>query len=146
MKYITLYENFKEDFSIDYDAMVEVCVNVFGDKETGKYEADWYIDTLEDLYSKGGKVYRMLFLENINDLDKDNLGVSWTLDEGCFSRIYGNIVGEHNDEEAYIITALVPPKFVNISQSIECFMELPQESEVNLKDNPTNIKIEKYNK
>ena len=62
-----LYEGFKEDFNIDYDALLEKCEAEFGDSGIAKYEADWYIDTLEDLYSKGGEVYRIVFLEKKED-------------------------------------------------------------------------------
>lgn len=143
MKYLALFEGFKEDFNIDYDAVVKKCEAEFGDANTAKYEADWYIDVLEDLFYKGGEIYRIVFLEKEEDLNADGLGTSWTVDEGCFSRIYQNIIGE-NQGQAYMITAKIPPKFVDVDNSIACFMILPQEAEVNLKCNPSNIKITKY--
>lgn len=143
MRYLKLFEGFKEDFDIDYDELLKKCSDEFGDLSNGKFEVDWYLDVVEELYKKGGEVYRVVFLDEELNLD-DNLGEHWTIDEGCFDRIYGNISPEQREKIPYLITAKIPPKFIDVQKSINMFKQLPQEAEVNLIKNPREYTIKKY--
>jgi len=161
MKHLKLYENFStnqqfvESFGFDYDELLQKCINVFGDEEIGQYELDWYIDSLKDLYDNGGEIYRIVTLSSTNDLNKSDLGNHWVMDEGCFTRTYGNIRDEHYNQDDYdenleyfpfVITTHINPKSINIGFSLVSFGELPEEGEIYVENGvPEFIKIEKYN-
>jgi len=160
MKYLKIYENFStnqqfvESFGFDYDELLDSCISEFGSEEDGKYELDWYIDTLKDLYENGGEIYRIVKLPNENMLNKSKLGNHWVMDEGLFGRVYGNVEGEYVNQDDYdedseyhpfVITAHVNPKSINVKFSLGAFNELPIEGEIYVENGvPEFIKIEKY--
>lgn len=161
MKHLKLFEDFSnnqqfvENFNFDYDELLQNCINEFGDEESGKYELDWYIDTLKNLYNNGGEIYRIVKLSDENMLNKDELGNHWVMDIGLFGRVYGNIEEEYINQDDYdedeeyhpfVITAHVNPKDINVEVSIEQFRELPMEGEVYVENGiPEFIEMKEYN-
>lgn len=147
-------EKFVKEFDYDYTKLSQRVIDVFGDKEFGMDEVDWYLSSLMELYYNGGEIYRIVTLSNKNKLNKSNLGNHWVIDEGCFTRTYGNIRDEYYNRDDYdedleyfpfVITAYIKPKSINIQFSLGAFEELPEEGEIYIENGvPKFSSIKKY--
>ena len=140
MKHLKRFnENFNNE--IDKEEIINKVKFEFNDIEDAEDEVNYYIDSLIDLYNNGGKIYRLVFLDNIEDLRKDDLGKHWVIDPGVFSRFEEGLVGTAEGETPYLITANIEPKQIDIEESISSFIALPLENEINLKYNPTDYSL-----
>lgn len=144
-----------------YDDIFNCVDRYYTNKERSMDEIEYYISTIEDLQKNGGKIYRLVFLYNIRTLKTDKLGVHWCIDKYTIDNFYSclesDVYGyESVDDEQYyekgfekkpyLITATIPPNFLDIKSSIGQFTSLPNELEVNLLFNPEKYTIKKYNR
>lgn len=143
MRYLKIFEKFKGN--IDREELAQKIKPEFSSIEDAREEVDIYIDCLTHLNKKGGKVYRLVWLKSKDNLKK-NLGKHWVMDIGVFDRFYHGIKNGEDGYKPYLITAKIEPNQIDIEDSINTFIQLPQENEVNLKNNPIKFKIEKWTK
>lgn len=141
-----------------YKELLDCVDGYYTDIDRSKDEIEYYLSTLKNLQKSGGEVYRLLYLYDLKHLDKDKLGDHWCIDEntisnfteslkdGVYSYEYDDI-DDYSDEDlkSYMITAIIPPNYIDIKESIGQFSSLPNELEVNLIGNPDNIKIKEIN-
>jgi len=147
-------EKFITEFGYNFEELLQQCENVFGDYKSAIEEVDWYLNSLMELYYNGGEIYRIVTLSNKNELNKSDLGNHWVMDEGCFTRNYGNIKDEYYNRDDYdedldyfpfIITANVNPKDIDVEISISQFNELPEEGEIYIENGiPEYVNIRLY--
>lgn len=70
---------------------------------------------IENLYNNGGYIYRVIWLKNKNEFDKNNLGSHWLLNKGDINIIVDLFKLRHDIKgEPYYIKAYTPPKNVSI--------------------------------
>jgi hypothetical protein len=112
-----------------------------GDKERAEEELKWYKGSIDHLQKNGGEIYRLIFLENLENLDDDNLGEHWTIEFSQLSNFYESLKTEGLP---YLITGYLKPGQIDEYSSITTFMDLPHELEINLKSQPKKYKIEPY--
>ncbi len=118
------------------------------DDEWLTYEYDSWYDDLSKLHDHGGKVYRVVFVNDISEVRKDDLGKHWStreLDDSALERLRNDAQYSYQSganairwEKCIQITAQIPPNNVTIQG-----VNLPEEwteYEVNLLD-PTKITI-----
>jgi hypothetical protein len=113
-----------------------------GDEERAKDDLEYYTDTIEGLNSNGGDIYRLVFLEDMSDLNTDDLGEHWCVDSNQLSNFYDSL-----DDQIglpYLITAKLESNKVNIEMSYGQYEELPHELEVNLLSDPIKYDIKPY--
>lgn len=120
--------------------------------------ATYYYDTVEDIDDNGGDVYRLMFLNDIEDLRVNNLGESWSIDKNHFSefahKLHRNFVLDTDDKDEqlkrmsmtpYLITATLDPNKIDWEKSIDIFSYMYYyEYEVILNSNPTDIDYDEY--
>jgi hypothetical protein len=121
-------------------------------KHFGEYNDDtinsslWTLYDIENLYNNGGHIYRVIWLKNKNDFDKNNLGNHWLSNQGDI----GNIVDlftfrDDIDGDPYYIKAYTPPK--NVSIPHDYFNNLEENEVLVINDKILkNIEIFKINK
>lgn len=125
--------------------LINLVEGEFSNIQDAKDEVNYYVEGIFNLYDNGGEVYRLLFLNNESDLDTDNLGEHWILDPGTLDRFYhGLSSGDTKGDKPYLITAKIEPKQIDLKSSVEQFIQLPSENEINLLYQPVNYKIEEY--
>lgn len=114
----------------------------FNNIESAIEDLKFYSDTLDKLNKDGGEVYRLVFLENISDLDTSNLGHHWCLELSQLSNFYNSL-----DDQIglpYLITGYLEPNQIDLKSSFSIYEELPHELEVNLLSDPIRYNIEPY--
>lgn len=98
-------------------------------------EVDAYLDSVLQIYLHGGKLYRLVFLSSIGELNTTNLGHHWVMHPSQIAYfIEGGdfrLNADHRDHHEYLITATVRKGGVSIPSGIEGYWE---EQEVYLKD------------
>lgn len=136
-------KRFNENFNnqINKEEIINKVKFEFNDLEDAEDEVNYYVDLLTDLYNNGGQIYRLVFLDNPDDLRDDDLGKHWIMDTGVLDRFQEGLLGTAEGETPYLITANIEPKQIDIEESLNSFIALPLENEINLKYNPTDYSI-----
>ena len=77
-------KRFNENFNnlIDKEEIINKVKFEFNDLEDAEDEVNYYVNLLTDLYNNGGQIYRLVFLDNPDDLREDDLGKHWIMDTG----------------------------------------------------------------
>lgn len=119
-------------------------VDNYGDEIRAKEEFDYYNNILNDYQKNGCILYRIIFLKNISDLDRNNIGNYWTIEKDNISSFYHNIKVDDDNIIPYLITAKFNPNSIDIETSWNNFSQLPDEQEIYTKKEPKSYKIEKY--
>lgn len=150
MKYFKLYEDFINEYPFTvadkvyskelYDDEVKSITQYYGDKDTAKSELDWYISSVDDIYKKGGVIYRGLYANNEQDIKglhplTKEIGEHWGLDYAETKILITQILEPHYNEgynKIFILEVYTPPnnisiKRVDIAANIE-------EKEINIID------------
>lgn len=142
MKYIKPYRIFESLITDDdYEEYLDALIDEFGDEETAKLDLDSYIITIEKLQKKGGFIYRLVFLDDISDLNDNYLGDHWNIDSN-FDNFYNSLRDEYGiDKKPFLIIAKIPPNNIEIDDSFSYYTELPLEREINIKNQPIDYKI-----
>ena len=123
-------DRFKSEFSDDTDAVQDL-----------KY----YTDMINNLQENGGLVYRLIFLEDVSNLDTDDLGEHWCLEYTQLSNFYDSLNSDMNEDMLpYYITGYLKPGQINEDYSYGSYEELPHELEVNLISDPEKYELKIY--
>jgi len=103
----------------------------------------WTLYDIQQLYDKGGIIYRIIFLNEGEELNEDNLGHHWLPDKGDTDNIV-DIWRWRDDMKGtpYVITANTPPKNVTIADDYFANLE---EHEVLVKD-PKKLELISFEK
>jgi hypothetical protein len=133
---IAKFENF--EFEIDRQFLGE-----FSSEEDAKEDLEYYKNQINYLQKNGGKIYRLVFLKNISDLDTDNLGEHWTLERDQLSNFYYSLNSDM-DKKPYLITGYINSNSIDEEYSYSAYKQLPHELEVNLKKPPYKYEISPY--
>lgn len=160
MKYIKLFENFinKQDEQVSYEFVENVAKETIfdGNRERKILYVYETINNILERFKKNNTVNRILKLNNITELDKNNLGKHYTLDtshEEYFLYDIGILDYEDTLEEAknicdklYNITVKINITDISIDETIYHLLKYPTEDEITLKDSakPEIINIVKY--
>ena len=136
-------KRFNEKFNnqINKEEIINKVKFEFNDLEDAEDEVNYYVDLLTDLYNNGGEIYRLVFLDNPDDLREDDLGKHWLMDTAVLDRFQEGLLGTAKGETPYLITANIEPKQIDIEESLSSFIALPLENEINLKYNPTDYSL-----
>lgn len=118
-------------------------IGEFEDEDRAEEEWEWYNNMIKDLNKNGGEVYRLVFLDNISDLDDKELGEHWCLEFDQLSIFYDSLEGAEG-ELPYLIKGYLKPNQIDVDKSIETSKELPHELEVNLKGEPFKFEVSAY--
>ncbi len=98
------------------------------------------------------KLYRVILVNNIKDINKKNIGIHTVLDvkvlyDSDFLEDIGIDNYTEDDVELYIIEILTTIDNINWEHTIDTRLRFPQEMEITLKDNwKGKVKILKYDK
>jgi hypothetical protein len=109
------------------------------DNGTGEYKWEAYLNDIVNLHLKGGYVYRIMFMESIDDIDTTDLGMHWTSSAKNLKDYAENLnmtFNKHN-QNSYVLEARVGPK--NIDAKNADLGADPGERELTIK-NPKAIK------
>lgn len=117
-------------------------------KHFGEYNDDsinnslWTLYDIQKLYNDGGYIYRVVWLENESDFDKEKLGSHWLSNKGDVENIvYLFSMRDNTKGEPYYIKAYTPPK--NVSVPHDYFNNL-EENEVLVIDDTKLTSIELF--
>ena len=124
-----------------YQECKEYWADYYGDDRRGTIELHGYIGDVDHLIEKGGYVYRVVFLEKFEDLNKTQLGSHWTVDHDVLEEYIESVAGRSHskNKDVYVeLVAHVPPN--NIENLGVDVRGNPEEKEVNI----INPKICKY--
>lgn len=145
MKYIYTYKVFeKKDVLVkigDYIITHDDIYTKYRDKISkhfGEFTEEtvdqtlYHLCDLERLYKNGGTVYRVIWLEDIKDFNKDEFGPHWVLHPDDINTIIYLFSGYPEYKGSpYVITAYAPPK--TISAPYDYFSNI-EENEVLIQD------------
>lgn len=137
MKHIKYFNQLNEKYSLSDEVRF---FSEFDSKEDALQDLEYYTKTINELDQKGGDVYRLVFLDDLDDLDHSHLGKHWCIDLEQLQNFYSSL---SNGSHPYLIIAHIEPKQVDLD-SFLIYQELPHELEINLLSNPTNYSIQKY--
>lgn len=161
MKYLKLFENYTDYSEVlvtigDYE-LTRTELEKEHKKDIASYYGSFSEDNIQNalynlhdiagIYNKGGILYRVIWLKDVNDLDKDDLGHHWVSHKSDVDTIVQTFSQYDYDEEyggdPYVITAETPQ--TNVTIPFEYFKNL-DECEVLVKDDKLLrfIGIEKY--
>ena len=103
----------------------------YGDEYSSELES--YLKSVNELHESGGKIYRTVFTESVNDINTDDLGRHWTTDIYIAEEVRDRFSSTFNkgDKNSYIIEATIPENSVSIS-NVD-IQGNPEEKEVNIK-------------
>ncbi len=118
------------------DEILKAWTKHYGDSDVAEDELEGYISDVRRLNKEGGKVYRVLFTNDISDIDKDSLGKSdsWTTSKEnaqAIVEVNHKFYGE-GKEKAFLIEADVKPDNVTI-KDVDVKGN-PHEKELGIKD------------
>ena len=116
-------------------------INYYGDfSEDHITNALWNLYTISNIYDKGGILYRVIWLDDINSFNKDEIGYHFISDSGQIDTIV-EIFTRYNyygkELEPYVIEVHTPPK--NVKIPFEYFKNLDEEEVLVI--NPKLLKI-----
>lgn len=104
-------------------------INYYGDfNQDNITNALWNLHTISNIYDNGGELYRVIWLDDINSFNKDNIGNHFVSDNGKIDDIV-ELFTLHNyydsKLEPYVIKVHTPPK--NVKIPFEYFKNLDEE-------------------
>ena len=105
------------------------------DKTTDKHITSW-INTFYKAFSKKAevdgsklKIWRIVSLDSISELDLKALGASWTWDKSSLRTLARTAAGEDDENKWYVLVADVDAKNIDFEHTLYCNLSLPQETE-----------------
>lgn len=102
-------------------------------------EISEFSNTILDINKNGGIVYKLIFLENVSDLDTTKLDKKWNIDKKELSKYYKP---SKNKNPYLVIGHLSPNQVEEISSSNS--KQDSHNSEINLKSNPIKYELIPY--
>lgn len=120
-------------------------VNNYGNSERAREEYEYYKSILEECDKGGELVYRVLFLNKKEDINKKDIGKHWMFDREALSLVLSNVSDVEEGKKPFILTAKTVPNSVDYDTSWSNFSQLPEECEINFNVQPKLISIKKIN-
>jgi len=118
-------------------------IDYYGYFDKGLSEMYDHLDSFEGLYNKGGQVYRLIYVNSEDEIDRENLGDHWTISTYEIDTLANNFLDwgkmyGGGKKLPYMITLKTEPKNVSIDNvDVE---GNPEEKEINIIDfNKTKI-------
>jgi len=103
-----------------------------------EYMEDFMFPMMKDLYKKGSFIiYRVITVENINDIDYENLGHHYTLEKDLlFDRGFYEKIGISLNDNYIFVAFELQVEFDDVAweETIYNRLQIPREDEINLKD------------
>ena len=141
---ILKYSDYISERNLDELDNKERFISEFNDEDRAIEELEYYTDAIDELIKNGGEIYRLIFLEHLSDLNKNDLGYHWTFDRDNLSNFYNSLEVEDENMLPYLIIAQIEPNQIDEEISFGTFEELPHELEINLKTQPKRYKVVPY--
>lgn len=116
-----------------WEATKEFWIGYYGDARRGIYELVNYSNEVDAIIADGGTIYRIVFLEKFEDLNRTDLGWHWTVDHDVISDYIEGVEGRHHSagKDVYVeLTCKTPPN--NIDNLHVDVRGNPEEKEVNI--------------
>lgn len=120
-------------------AFIEWANSVGGDgwdEVTDKHITSW-INIFYKAFSKKAeavgsklKIWRIISLESLADLNTKEVGASWTWDKSSLRTLARTATGEDDENKWYILVADVDIKNIDFEHTLYCNLSLPQETEI----------------
>ena len=107
------------DHTITYNEIKKAWKSI-RDYYSDAQDADWnlsdYFYGSDTVYKNGGEIYRIVFLDSIEEYDHELGGSHWTVDKANFDSFAHNLKGHYGDKKKYtfLITAKTPPRNISI--------------------------------
>lgn len=76
------------------------------------------------------KIWRIVSLDSISELDLKALGASWTWDKSSLRTLARTAAGEDDENKWYVLVADVDAKNIDFEHTLYCNLSLPQETEI----------------
>jgi hypothetical protein len=106
---------------------------------------DEHMRIAKNLNQNGGKVYRLLMLNSIDEFDKEHIGIAWVADSSWFDKTLGYLViygrGKHRNKKPFLVTAEIPPEQINIQSTERNIKQYFSEHEITLNYHPKFVSI-----
>lgn len=108
------------------------------DKESAVSELDYLIDYVDNL-PETIKLFRILSVDDVNDINKDELGSHYSTSKKDLisSHSYVSEFGENK----YLVSVEVPKKLIDVQSTLENRILYPNELEITLKNKGKGAKI-----
>lgn len=119
-------------------------IHSYFDEDDLNEKFDEIIDTLKDL-DEEITLHRVVFLKDVSDLNKSNLGEFWVQDESLIEEddfkeyLQHECNGETIEGTGFQIEAIFKKEDVDIEMNIEQYMLNPNEEEITIKPNAKPI-------
>lgn len=130
----------------EYALALKQFVNYYGNEERAKEQLDYYKRDVDALIKNGGKVYRAVYADSVEQVDLQNPGRHWTTSDANFEDFFesGTFYDAYGrDKIPFIIEATVAPNGVT-NEKVDIAGN-PNESEVNLVSGTTpTFKVFEY--
>jgi antitoxin component YwqK of YwqJK toxin-antitoxin module len=108
--------------------------NYYGSDDTANWELDSYESEVEDLIENGGNIYRVLFVDNLSEINLKDMGNHWTTSRDNVidvAEINQQYYGK-NKQKVIVIEGYVEPNSITI-EGVDVKGN-PHEKEVNIKE------------
>jgi antitoxin component YwqK of YwqJK toxin-antitoxin module len=124
----------------DKDDILKSWGNYYGSDDTANWELDSYESEVEDLIENGGNIYRVLFVDNLSEINLKDMGNHWTTSRDNVidvAEINQQYYGK-NKQKVIVIEGYVEPNSITI-EGVDVKGN-PHEKEVNI-INGKDVKI-----
>lgn len=120
-----------------------------------EYDAEEHLDHIMDMIDELPEevtLYRLVFLDSIDELDKIKPGIHYVMDKKSLVKNHYDqnmytLTSSHGyGEEPYLITVKINKSNIDRNMTIDNNMRYPNEKEISLKDKGKGAKIVKINK
>lgn len=112
------------------------------------YEEDMYEMILKDIVNmlsslpKKIKLYRILFLNNINDFDEDAIGSHYSLNKNNLIQSMSSVLSQGAiGDKMFLVTVMVDKDMIDIDETISNNIRYPHEEEITLKNKGRGIQV-----
>ena len=87
------------------------------------------------------KLYRVVFLENENQLNRDNPGSHYVMNRQLLEKTHSTQAHLGAKGKPYMLTVLAPLILIDVNETLSARMQYPHESEITLKNEGKGAKI-----
>jgi antitoxin component YwqK of YwqJK toxin-antitoxin module len=118
----------------DKDNILKSWGNYYGSDDTANWELESYESEVEDLIENGGNIYRVLFVDNLSEVNLKDMGNHWTTSRNNVidvAEINQQYYGK-NKQKVIVIEGYVEPNSITI-EGVDVKGN-PHEKEVNIKE------------
>lgn len=133
MKYLKKYE---------HNDIINNWSNYYGNQDTAEYKYETFMNEFNMKNLKGGSIFRCIFVDSIEEINKEKIGTHWTL-ESYYIEDYIDSIKQYYGRDkklTIIIEAYTPPNNIKVCDDLG---HHPDEKEINILDF-TKINIINY--